>query len=312
MGSLFGIDINKSLDPFSGEYGKTGDISGPSDDPKANLGAAIGLMPADKGLYDKYSWEAFLGGESDEDRDKRKAEEAAALEAERTRPKTEGGTEGLVDYSELQKTVKQMQGVKGEAINPDVMEAVIAGSIQAQVAPAIEREEAAMDREIQQQMLDIEQERYDEEQEAAEEAGILTGVLGGATIGGQAGGGWGAVIGGVLGGLGASSSIICTELNRQGLLDMKTIKRATFYRMKYMDKEVYIGYLIWAAPIVRLMRRSPLVTQIVKSFWNPLTYELAARSEGKKGNMVGKIALSVLIPFSKMIYKLRAREVCCG
>lgn len=310
MGSIFGIDINKSLDPFSGSFGETGEIQGPqaaAEDP--GLGLLAGF-PVDPGL-EQYSWKGLYESEQDRIEEREQEKAAAAAEAERIRPKTEGGTEGLVDYSELQKTVKQMQGVKGQAINPDVMEAIISGSIQAQVAPAIEREEAAMDREIQQQMLDIDQERWEEEQEMAESSGILTGVLGGAIIGTEVSPGWGTVIGGVLGGAGASS-IICTELNRQDLLDMKTIKRATFYRMKYMDKEVYIGYLIWAAPIVRLMRSSALTTKIVKSFWNPLTYELAARSEGKKGNMVGKIALSILIPFSKMVYKLRAREVCCG
>lgn len=233
----------------------------------------------------------------------------SALHRKRKKP------EGMIDYERLSESLKQQQGITGKALSPRAMEAMLAGGVRAQIDPMIAREEKEIARQHQLSLRALEEKRLEKE---AEEGGVAAGVIGGATLGAEVGGVggvatgvWGAVIGGVLGGASAAS-IICDELNRQGLLDSKIIKRATYYRKKYMDKEMYLGYLIWATPVVKLMQKSSLATKLVKSFWIPLTYELAARSENKKGNVVGKIALKILVPFSKIVYKMKAKEICYG
>jgi hypothetical protein len=293
MGSLFGVKINKSLDPFSGSYGKTGDISGFSDlDPEALVGGALTGLPGDKGLYDKYSWKGLYDQEiakGKSESEARKAARAAAAEAEARRPKTKA-QEGVIDYSKLQKTLKQMQAVKGKAISPDIMKSLLGGAVKGQVEPAIAREEKAMDRAIQQKRLDI-QTKQQEDLIKAEERQAQAGFVGDAIS------------------LVDAITVLCTELNRQGLLDIQVIERANKYRRKNIDKAVYEGYLMWATPLVEIMKVSPLVTKFVCFFWKPLTYELASRGNKRKGSLFGKVSYGILSPFSRLVYFCNQKEV---
>lgn len=270
---------------------KTG-ATGFSTDPETNIAAAIGLAPPDKGLYEKYSWPALYGKEMEKGEEasaKRKAERAAIRKKEALRPKTKA-QEGVIDYTKLQKTLKQMTGVKGKAISPDIMKSLLSGAVKGQIEPAIAREEKAMDRAIQQKRLDIQTKQHEEAiktEERAAEAGFVGDVIG--------------VVGEI--------TILCTELNRQGLLDIHVIERANKYRRKHITKEVYEGYLMWATPLVEVMKVSSLVTSVVCSFWKPLTYELASRGSKRKGNLIGKIAYGILAPFSEFVYFLNTQEV---
>jgi hypothetical protein len=299
MGSLFGVDINPSLDPFSGSYGESKSLgtTGPQLDPSKmtndDYAAAVlsgGGIPGamDKGLRDKYSWKGIYDQKIAEGKSDSEARKAAAA-AEAARPKAKS-QEGVIDYTKLQKTLKQMQGVKGKAINPDIMQSLLSGAITGQIQPAIAREERAMDRAIQQKQLDIEQERHKQALKVEEK----TAEMG--------------FVGDVLGAIGAAT-VLCTELNRQGLLDIQVIERANKYRRKHISKEVYEGYLMWATPLVEIMKASPLVTKIVCFFWKPLTYELASRGRRRKGSLLGKISYSVLSRFSKAVYFFNQKEV---
>jgi hypothetical protein len=291
MGSLFGVDINPSLDPFSGSFGESKSLgtSGPlagAEDPGYEVLAGI---PIDKALTEKYSWPALYGAEKERKSERRQKKRTEAAAAEAARPKAKA-QEGVIDYTKLQKTLKQMQGVKGKAISPDIMKSLLSGAITGQIQPAIAREERAMDRAIQQKQLDIEAERHKQalrQEKQTAEMGFAGDVL--------------EVVGEI--------TVLCTELNRQGLLDIQVIERANKYRRKHIGKEVYEGYLMWATPLVEVMKVSPLVSKIVCFFWKPLTYELASRGNKRKGSLLGKISYSILSRFSKVVYFFNQKEV---
>jgi hypothetical protein len=189
MGSLFGIKINKSLDPFSGSYGESKSLgtTGPQLDPSKmssdDWAAAVlsgGGIPGamDKGLREKYSWKGLYdqeiakGKSESEARDVARAK-MAALEARRPKTKAQ---EGVIDYTKLQKTLKQMQGVKGKAVSPDIMKSLLSGAVEGQIQPAIAREERAMDRAIQKERTDIAAEQHKQalkEEKRTQEVGFI-------------------------------------------------------------------------------------------------------------------------------------------
>lgn len=109
----------------------------------------------------------------------------------------------------------------------------------------------------------------------------------------------GAVVGTIAGAIGgaASETVICTELVRQGLVDPKFLELES--RMKW-DFETYYGYRLWADPIVRLMKHSKLITQIVLHIAHPFLEEVAHRVDpNRKGNLFGKLIIKIGVPFCR-------------
>ncbi len=93
----------------------------------------------------------------------------------------------------------------------------------------------------------------------------------GATISGAIAGtyifpGVGTVIGGFIGAASSlvDDTVICTELERQGLISLSERDFSKLYRMENLDEEVHAGYHRWASPVARWMRGSEIVTAIVR------------------------------------------------
>jgi len=161
--------------------------------------------------------------------------------------------------------------------------------------------------------------------EAAKDAGSVTGgLVGGAAIGAYAGSvvpgigtAVGAVIGGLIGGAegGASAaSVICTELNRQGLLPTNVMNLDAKFALKNISAETYIGYVSWARYVVKAMKHSKLITYAVAPIGRSWAYEMASRMSPKyTGNRTGKFLLKVGVPictiigrtYVKLFYKCR-------
>jgi hypothetical protein len=101
--------------------------------------------------------------------------------------------------------------------------------------------------------------------------------------GGYDGGGGGYDSGGG-GDDGGSGSVICTELNRQGLLDAAVFEGDQRFGMtvQTFHPEVYAGYLVWAQHVVPLMKRSPIATSAVHWVAAPVVRYMAIRS-GQNG-----------------------------
>jgi hypothetical protein len=138
--------------------------------------------------------------------------------------------------------------------------------------------------------------------------GYLAAVgAGGGPVGIIAGAVAGTVISQVLGG----GRVICTELNRQGLIDPKVYALDQEYTRSYLDADVIRGYLFWAQPIANGMRRSKLLTRIVRPIAHSWSYTMAAtmRPGEYQPRRAGKLMLKYGVPLCRALGRyLRKRE----
>ncbi len=99
-------------------------------------------------------------------------------------------------------------------------------------------------------------------------------------------------------------TVICAELHRQGLMD-ETIFEADEAFGRYLgdnDRDVLLGYQLWAKPVVKWMRRSRTATKIVASLATPWSYEMAYRVGARdKGTVEGKILMFIGVPVCRAI-----------
>jgi hypothetical protein len=105
-------------------------------------------------------------------------------------------------------------------------------------------------------------------------------IGGGAVAGFMVGGPVGAVIGaavGVVTDLVSDASVICTELYYQGYLSAETLLLDEIHGRDEIDYETYAGYHKWAIPLVGLMQKSKIITQIVRPFGVAWANEMASR-----------------------------------
>ena len=69
-----------------------------------------------------------------------------------------------------------------------------------------------------------------------------------------------------------------------------------------------VGYHAWGRAIVRGMRRSKVLTQIVRFLAMPVIKEIAARGGGSLfGSLIGKAALAVGMPLCRFIGRHAAK-----
>ena len=100
------------------------------------------------------------------------------------------------------------------------------------------------------------------------------------------------------------TKVICAELHRQGLMD-ETIYKADEAFGRYLgdnDRDVLLGYQLWAKPVVKWMQRSKTATRIVASLATPWSYEMAYRVGARdKGTVEGKFLMFVGVPVCRAI-----------
>lgn len=118
----------------------------------------------------------------------------------------------------------------------------------------------------------------------------------------------GAVIGTAVGGISAlfggdeDGKVICTELNRQGYISDEVLDLDIRHRQQYIGETAQKGYLKWATPLVKLMKKSWLVTQLVRPFGCAWANEMASRMNCRyKGNLLGKAIIKVGLPLCSFI-----------
>ena len=77
------------------------------------------------------------------------------------------------------------------------------------------------------------------------------------------------------------------------------------YQKKYVDEHTKDGYLLWAKPVSRLMRRSRVMTQIARPFAIAWAEEMAYRASGAgNGNVFGAIILITVAPVCTVIGRI--------
>lgn len=101
---------------------------------------------------------------------------------------------------------------------------------------------------------------------------------------------------------GMFGSVLCTELHAQGILDSDIYAKDAEYGVKLYqtNPEILVGYHFWAVPLVRVMRKSKLVTNILK---HPVL-AWANHISGTKENFFGRICVNVGQPICGFIGKL--------
>lgn len=105
-------------------------------------------------------------------------------------------------------------------------------------------------------------------------------------------------------GTGGGSSVICTEMFRQGLLDPAWYEADEEFGAM-VKTNVRVGYWFWARPTVRLMQRSSSVTTIValvaKPWAKQMAYEMGVSSEG---SYFGSCIMQVGMPICALLGNL--------
>ena len=109
---------------------------------------------------------------------------------------------------------------------------------------------------------------------------------------------------------GGGGKIICTELCEQGYITKEVLDLDYRHSDNNMDLATKVGYWKWATPIVNLMRKSNIFTQIVRPFGVAWANEMAHREEPKKykGNLLGKFLMLVGVPLCRCIGKKEIKK----
>lgn len=104
------------------------------------------------------------------------------------------------------------------------------------------------------------------------------------------------------GGFLGMDSVICTELYKQGYMDLATYAKDSEYgRQLYKESpEVIVGYHFWAKPIVKLMKKSPIFTKIVS--YPALKW--ARHIANEENSIFGILAVNIGQPICGIIGKL--------
>lgn len=109
----------------------------------------------------------------------------------------------------------------------------------------------------------------------------------------------GDAVGSVVGAVGdALSSVICTELARQGFITKELLAKDTAYARSNLSLTTMAGYHAWAIPVVRLMRKSSLLTRLIAPFGIKFCNHVAGNR-----NIVGALVLNIGTPICFAIGK---------
>ena len=140
------------------------------------------------------------------------------------------------------------------------------------------------------------------------------GMTSGAAVGMAIGGPIGAVVGSVAGGIiEAIGSVICTELNRQGLISDSDYKIHWDYTINKWDKDELKGYWIWAMPTAKKMKTNKLLTKfwhhIMKYKIQYVKYTLGKTKFTLKGLIYNTLVEQISLGISKLIKNKKNKEV---
>lgn len=93
----------------------------------------------------------------------------------------------------------------------------------------------------------------------------------------------------------SGGKVICTELYRNGHIDYKVWAADIQYSQKYFSEQTMRGYHYWGIPFVKLMRKSKLISKLVKHptswFAEDIAYRMGVLS---KPNLKGWIIREVI------------------
>ena len=95
--------------------------------------------------------------------------------------------------------------------------------------------------------------------------------------------------GGSTGGGGGGGRVICTELYRQGFMTKEDWVLDLWYTQNYLSRRHIIGYWYYAIPMVKIMRKNKLITNIWKHIAINRTQDIKWRLNKGKFNLLGRV-----------------------
>ncbi len=114
--------------------------------------------------------------------------------------------------------------------------------------------------------------------------------------------------GGIIGGISSlvDDTVICTELERQGLISLSERDFSKLYRLENLDEEVHAGYHRWASPVARMMRRSKIVTTLIRPLGVSWARTMANRVEptvevSRTEKIIGAALILVGVPICRAL-----------
>jgi hypothetical protein len=106
----------------------------------------------------------------------------------------------------------------------------------------------------------------------------------------------------------AAAWVLCSELVNQGKLEASIVDDEWSYIQKIITPEEYQGYRIIADPMVKLMQKSKVFTNMAAPFIRGFAYEMASRVNLKiKGSKLGKFVLWVGLPLCRICAPISTR-----
>jgi len=122
----------------------------------------------------------------------------------------------------------------------------------------------------------------------------------------------GAVIGGVIGLVAGEifeDTVICTELNRQGILSDSLYKVDKEFVSQNIDVATYVGYRLWAGYIVKAMQSSKLISKMVGWFIVPWAKQAGSIVDSNiKGTLLGRTMMKVGIPVCRYMGERKIKQ----
>jgi len=105
-----------------------------------------------------------------------------------------------------------------------------------------------------------------------------------------------------------ASTVLCTELYRQGLLPLNHIKADLRFLKYHCDKEAHANYLRWAEPVVEVMRKNKLVTLLIYPFIRLWSGYMKAVVNDTRIPVLGYLIHNAGVAYGKL-YKNRLRRM---
>ena len=91
------------------------------------------------------------------------------------------------------------------------------------------------------------------------------------------------------GGGGGGGRVICTELYRQGLMPKEDWRLDLWYTQNYLSRRHIIGYWYYAIPMVKIMRKNKVATNVWKHIAINRTKDIKWRLNKGKFNLLGRV-----------------------
>ena len=141
--------------------------------------------------------------------------------------------------------------------------------------------------------------------------GVAGGAAAGAYIGSTILPGPGTIIGGIIGGaigFASDASVICSELHRQGQITDSQLRWIRKFRMEHVSTSTYLGYLAWACPIVRQMRKEGWFNKAIRPVALVLIHQWINIAQVKRGGLAQRAVYRVAYCASRTVWHLREKR----